>query len=330
MRPIQIESWALEIIDCVNSKSPKEDSRVELKSEWPEPQKAARQIAGHANAARGEPILWLIGVDEDKGVKGAAHEELASWFVSIQAEFDGIAPSMIDLNIPVSGKTVVALYFETDRAPYVIKNPAFGTEKGGPISYETPWREGTRTRTARRSDLLKVLVSVIKLPEIEVLSGELILSLHQQVNWCWNLGFETYITPQIGYRCVLPFHNCEAFFEIPGLLEKTSFESVRLIPPYNRAKFSSSSGFLTQEPDSLTIVHTQDEAIIEGPGRLDISGKKITEQRNIDLKKSIIKIGIKIKPSHSDSTIEIGANLHWKPPDQGFIGKWIWILEAVT
>ncbi len=31
-------------------------------------------------------LLWLIGVDEDKGVKGATEEELANWFTSVQAE----------------------------------------------------------------------------------------------------------------------------------------------------------------------------------------------------------------------------------------------------
>ena len=29
------------------------------------PASAARKIAGHANAARGEPILRIIGLDED-------------------------------------------------------------------------------------------------------------------------------------------------------------------------------------------------------------------------------------------------------------------------
>ena len=198
MRRIQIEAWALEIIDRVNSKNPIEDFRVELKSEWPDPQKAARRIAGHANAARGDPILWLIGVDEDKGVKGAAHEELANWFISVQAEFDMVVPTMIDLNIPIDGKTIVALYFETDRAPYVIKNPLFGIEKGGPISHETPWREGTSIRSARRSDLLKLLIPTMYVPEIEVLDGDLTLSADKEGNWYWNIHCSTYITPQIG------------------------------------------------------------------------------------------------------------------------------------
>jgi hypothetical protein len=38
-----------------------EDDRVELKAEWPPAEhKTARQIAGHANASGGEPLLWII------------------------------------------------------------------------------------------------------------------------------------------------------------------------------------------------------------------------------------------------------------------------------
>lgn len=69
MRMNDIENWALKIIDRVQSSQPVEDSRVELKAQWPvELNKAARQIAGHANAAHGESILWLIGIDEKEGV----------------------------------------------------------------------------------------------------------------------------------------------------------------------------------------------------------------------------------------------------------------------
>ncbi len=82
MKSSLIEVWALSIIERINSRKPIEDSRVELKSEWIEPQKSARQIAGHANTARGESILWLIGVDEDKGVVDVQQEELANWLVA--------------------------------------------------------------------------------------------------------------------------------------------------------------------------------------------------------------------------------------------------------
>jgi hypothetical protein len=64
MNPTQIETWALRVIERVEARQPNEDSRVELKREWPaQPNRAARQIAGHVNAARGEPVLWLIGLN---------------------------------------------------------------------------------------------------------------------------------------------------------------------------------------------------------------------------------------------------------------------------
>lgn len=317
----------MKVIDRVKSKNPKEDFRVELKTEWPEPQKAARQIAGHANAARGEPILWLIGVNEDKGVTGASQKELANWFTAVQSEFDSVAPSVIDLNIPVDELIIVALYFDTDRAPYVIKNPLFGNEKGGPISFETPWREGTSTRSARRADLIKMLIPVISLPEVEILGGELILSTYKQANWYWKLNLETYITPHIGYPCILPFHQCEASLELPGVIQSTSFDTVRLIPPY-KFKASTSKGYLDREPDSLTIAHTRSEAIIEGPGRLDVLAEKKSEFMDLVLDKSIAKVKISIRPSHSDVCNELRADLIWHIPDESQIGKWI--IKIVT
>lgn len=65
VRRIQIESWASTVIAAVEAGQNSEDSRVELKAELPkDPRKAARLIAGHANAALDESLLWLIGVDE--------------------------------------------------------------------------------------------------------------------------------------------------------------------------------------------------------------------------------------------------------------------------
>jgi hypothetical protein len=123
MKKYQIEAWALDVIEWVQKGQPIEDSHVELKANWIEPEKAARRIAGHANAARGEPILWLIGVDEKAGtVPGVTFADLSSWYHAVVAWFDELAPEPVSINVPASGVTVAALYFETDRAPYVVKN----------------------------------------------------------------------------------------------------------------------------------------------------------------------------------------------------------------
>ncbi len=157
MRCAEVEHWVITVADRVRASAPIEDSRVELKAEWPDAVDAARRIAGHANAARGDPVLWIIGLDEKRGAIGAAVNELAKWHPKVQAQFDGIAPAMEDFLVPYDGQTLVALLFETSGAPFVVRNPMFGKPGGGPISRETPWREGTSIRSATRTDLIRLL-----------------------------------------------------------------------------------------------------------------------------------------------------------------------------
>jgi hypothetical protein len=64
MRPRDVEIWALAVLQRIARGGVYESALVELKADWPNPQRTARRIAGHANAARGDNILWLIGVDE--------------------------------------------------------------------------------------------------------------------------------------------------------------------------------------------------------------------------------------------------------------------------
>ena len=151
MRLIQIETWAIKVADDIKQGRPVEDARVEIKSKWPEdPNGAARRIAGHANAPHSEPILWIIGIDDTKReVVGADKNDLASWYPQVQAEFRELAPIVTDLNIPYDGKTIVALLFDTERAPFVVKNPVYGKQGGGPVSDEVPWREGTKCHSFR-------------------------------------------------------------------------------------------------------------------------------------------------------------------------------------
>lgn len=175
MRPIEIEQWTLRVVERVKSGQPNEDARVELKATWPtEHQKAARRIAGHANAARGEPILWVIGVDpagadEAARVPGAVDHDLAKWWPAIAAFFDdGVTPDHFAVNVPIDDRTVVAIQFDTDRAPFVVT----GAPQGA-VQREVPWREGTAIRSARRQDVLRLLAPLQSMPTIESLSCRL-------------------------------------------------------------------------------------------------------------------------------------------------------------
>lgn len=157
----EVEVWTREVVDAVLVNQRIEDSRIELKSSWPEPRKAAERLAGHANAARGTAILWLIGVDEKNcSLTKLDPVELANWYKSVEAFFDGFAPRLlIDANVRIGRETVVALYFETDRgAPYVVEH-----KRGSYPEFITPWREGTALRAAGRADLLSILVPIRRL-----------------------------------------------------------------------------------------------------------------------------------------------------------------------
>jgi hypothetical protein len=156
----EIELWVRDVVSAVLKGQPVEEARVELKASWIEPRKAADRLAGHANAARGIPILWIIGVDEkNQSLTGADSLELAGWYKSVEQFFDGFAPRLVDVVVRIENSSVVGLYFETDQGvPYVVES-----SKGAYPEFIVPWREGTGLRAAKREDLLRVLVPIRRL-----------------------------------------------------------------------------------------------------------------------------------------------------------------------
>ena len=99
-------------------------------------------------------------------MKGASQNNLADWWPQVEAQFDGPTPQVRDLLVDWKGKTTVALYFETDRFPYVVKNPT-----GGPFQRDVPWREGTAVRSATHSDLV-LLLSPLQRPILNIEVGK--------------------------------------------------------------------------------------------------------------------------------------------------------------
>jgi hypothetical protein len=140
------------------------------------------------------------------------------------AQFDGVAPGLFDLNVPYQQKTLVSLLFDTSRLPFVVKNPAHGQAGGGPVELEVPWRDATSTRSARREDLLRLLVPVTGLPKLEVLGGSLTVTPRGQPGkpsvLDWYLRLKLYLTPISLERVIIPFHQCAAAVRISGLAQE--------------------------------------------------------------------------------------------------------------
>jgi len=179
MRRIEIESLALSVIDRALKGQPAEDLRAELKTTFIEAKKAARRIAAHANAAGGEPVLWLIGVDEaTPAVPGVNAENFADWWSSVKSCFDGAYPHVDHLAFEYDGQSVVALLFETDLAPFVVKVQ----DGGGPVSREVPWREGTSVDSATRLQLIRLLVPVVRSPKLEIVKAHLDCLVNRRID----------------------------------------------------------------------------------------------------------------------------------------------------
>jgi hypothetical protein len=161
----RLEARVFDIVERVVAGGRAEDDLVECKSAWIEPSKAARRIAGQANAARGDDIVWIVGLDEDgHRVVPTDDTDLATWWPQVQRPFaDAVTPDLTHVNVPTPHGTVVALGFRTDRSPYMI------TVADGPADRDIPWRSGTTTRTAHRGEVLSLLVEAAATPDVALI-----------------------------------------------------------------------------------------------------------------------------------------------------------------
>ncbi len=320
MKTVEIESWALRVIEQVERKVAVEDSRVELKAAWPKPDKTARRLAGHANAAFGEHILWLIGVDETNGVQGANYSDLSSWLPSVQACFESIMPSLHHVNVMCNAKTVAALCFETTRPPYVIKNPAFGQASGCAVEFEVPWRDATRVRSATRSDLIRLLIPLSRLPKIEVLDGEIRFIRSQGKNSPEHLEYQLrlYVTPTASETLTFPFHRCTAVLKLDGKVlsdhTEMKMDTPQGITDKQRRQWNSiaagsnllRSAVVEMRTTFSQIEATADEIVIRGAGKVVVNGSF----EFVELGKSkTLELEITLCEACSDSRLSLQCEL---------------------
>jgi hypothetical protein len=305
MKKQDIEFKVLDIVDRLEKGQPIEDDTVELKAEWPKDHfRAARRIAAHANSARGEPILWLIGIDEKTGVVGADFEELSIWFAKVRSRFDQLlVPNLISLGIPYDGMTIVALLFETERAPFVIRIP----DCQGLVSHEVPWREANSTRSARRSDLIKLLYPIQKNPRIEILDGKIelqkaIAGFSQASEYQWNLSMKIYFITFCSETVVIPFHRCEIVFRPEGQPDDSRFSNLRIMPPT-----SYSTRGLKEKSQSLTVKATEHEVLIDTAGMTYLTADlSAIEKPGPKLFEEIV-VKAKLLPHHTEDPVNFEA-----------------------
>ncbi len=320
MTPFQLEARTLQIVERVLANHPVEDATVELKSEWPKDRyEAARQLAGHANAARGEPVLWIIGIHDRSGtVFGADAQEMSNWYSQVKSHHDtGMAPDMVmHLNVPYGQKTLVAMLFDTQRYPYVVKNPEFGKQKGSLISYELPWREATSVRSARREDLLRMMMPLELLPECEVLSADFGEWSSKLSEHPVRLTMEMYLTPRSDRRVVIPHHKCKVAIRFEDELFPLAIEELRS----EEASARQASNFLADmgqglpsavSNSPLMVVSGAKELILLGPGSVILFA--FSKEPLKDVKAERIRVVVKMQPIGASMPLVLDQVLHRSP-----------------
>ncbi|MBF4996701.1 hypothetical protein IRT45_05970 [Nocardia sp. BSTN01] len=169
MNKIQLEIRVNEIVDYVVNGGKVEDDWTEAKGAWPEP-KNAGQLAGMANASGGHPILWIVGLSENRHKVIELDEDVDpnTWWMQIRAEFaHEVAPLLTVLRVATDHGPVFALQFETDQAPYLMK-----IQRSGWATTAVPWREGTGLRSATRAELLSILAPSAAVPNLDLIHAD--------------------------------------------------------------------------------------------------------------------------------------------------------------
>lgn len=311
MKKSQIEAWTLQIIERVRRGEHVEDARVELKATWVEPKRAARRLAGHANAARGEPILWIVGLHETEGVRPVPTSDYSSWMEQVRACFDSLAPSVTDIAVPTEQGTVVALLFSTSQSPYVIVGPVDTS-----LEREVPWREATRIRSARRHELLLLLAEQATAPETEPLWA--LVDLHapdHNGNNC-TLQFGIYVMPISDTRIVLPWHRASIVVNSPVGIQ-CEFSSPRLEPPQIRG----GSNIINV---SRTIVSTEREAIIDGAGELVATVLNGRIGDATALRGHSLRLGLSARPVRALTSLDVNIEANYQGEISGSPGTHRW------
>ena len=346
MRAVDIEEWALRVIDRIKQDLPIEDSRVELKAKWVEnPNHIARRIAGHCNANAGDNVLWIIGADESSGLTGVDHRDMAKWWPSVCAHFEGQPPAVQDIAVTSESITIVALLFSTDHVPFVVRNAAHGKQGGGggPVQREVPWREGTSVRSATHADLVRLLIPVANLPKLEPYKSEASsLPLYNikisevERDSSRTLSGETtiYAVAPLGPAIVLPDHQAFGSYTIPER-DITGNLNVSLLA----GSWSSDPvGFQRWGQDSRdrrthTVFQGDSQILLDGPGFFRISW--YTTFPNIESEtdwKSVgpldISLGVRAAGRDLSAIVQFSLAPHFSPTS-GISGRpsyeWRWL-----
>ena len=281
MRTIELEAWVLSICDKVIAGQPLEDDRVELKSTYlQDRQDEARRIAALCNSARSSHGLWLIGIDEKaRAVPGApADPDPANWLPQLQRYWPDLAPAVEHISVPYGPAQVQAFLFDASRAPYTVK-----VSGGGNMDREVPVRHGTQTRSARRDDLLRIVVPAVGRPTVEIVSAQLHLKRGLKAGTSERLWLQAGLwIENVTDTIFIPNHTCQGSI----LFSKSgAFDFDFTLSPTSRGGIWVRHG---RDPHSAPAPAGPGATILRGDGQLVVQGPGLCEVKvNVPLSETL-------------------------------------------
>lgn len=312
MNKALLDDWVYRLADLVRLGRKVEDDNVELKLEWPSDlAKAARRIAGCCNACSGPHFLWVIGmIDAKEGKDGkpgqeskiapTSDAEMSTWMQGITKAMDGFSPDVQHQLVHLEEGTVVALLFDTTRRPFLV-----GAKQGSGIEREVPWRHATQIGSAKRENLLRMLVPVMESPTLEMMSFDVVLQ-GQQAEWqasnpvrqkpyyLWDIRASIYIVPGSERKLSLAAHNCELWVTLPGRQPlKVEFD------------FAVNVGGHDETP----ILSTKREAIIRAGGLLNLSAAIPESMREVP--EGTVDATFSAQPAGADAASRCSVSVLW-------------------
>lgn len=322
MRAIDLEAKVITAVDRIRDGQLVENDLIECKRSWPQENKA-RQLAGSLNRAGGDAVVYIIGIDDKTGgVHDVSDTDVLDWWNQIVGKFDHTPPEMIrHIDVQVGdGEHVVAVAISSDRAPYVVK-----TGSANP-SLEVPMREGTGTRSARRDELLRLLIPTVRLPEVVVLDVSLRGEFYSQGG---RAGTQTLSCT--GQLRIYVEHNGNGLVTLPahGMRGRVTIQErvfdLSIEPPMESVSIPTGT-------KTIGVQRPSDGASLTRPGavplQLEVKGLS-PDDKSLFVATETMEIEVVLEVLHSVRPLKIAAtlsrdresNMH-KPEDDVFGATW--------
>ncbi len=137
----------------------------------------------------------------------------------------------------------------------------------------------------------------------------------------WTLVLRLYLIPATDARVVIPFHRCRGSFGIGTILPRITFHRIVVQPPENPSFELPKDIPVRRRILSHTIKATNNEVIVEGPGKVLVIATVETTLQKIDFAATAY-VSVDLNPAGSQSTINVSLVLSPSAPKKGDSARW--------